>query len=270
MPTVVLITGASSGLGKALAEYLHRQGYRVYGASRRPQPAAPYPTLVMDVTDATSVENAVKALTEREPRIDVLVNNAGIGLAGPLEYLQMTNVKQVFDTNVFGVIRVCQAVLPIMRRQGEGRIIHIGSIGGEFGLPFRGAYSATKAALAILSDSLRFETKPFGIQSTTVLAGDMATPINDHRLKDTRPDDTVYAQTFEAVYAAMDHHVAHGLTAEEAAQRIEPLLRRKRLRSRYVIGPRGQELSVWLKKILPAAWMERILESYAKPVSLPG
>lgn len=264
MPQIILVTGASSGLGKALAEYLHDKGYRVYGTSRRPQPAAPFPMLVLDVTDAASVEAAVAELLSREGRIDALINNAGIGLAGPLEHLQMNNVKAVFDTNVFGAIRLCQAVLPAMRKQGRGRILNIGSIGGEFGLPFRGVYSGTKAALAIISDALRFETGRFGIQTTTVLAGDMATAINDHRLKDYRPGDEAYAETFEKVYAAMDHHVDGGLPAEEAARRIEKLLHVKKLRSRYAIGPRGQEFSVLLKKVLPASWMERILGQYAK------
>ncbi len=263
MSHIVLVTGASSGLGKALAEYLHRKGYRVYGTSRRPKPAAPYPMLILDVTDAASVEAAVSELLRREGRIDALINNAGIGLAGPLEHLQMNNVRQVFETNVFGAIRTCQAVLPAMRAQGGGRILNVGSIGGEFGLPFRGVYSATKAALAIIGDALRFEAGPFGVQTTTILAGDMATAINDHRIKDTHPGDEVYANAFESVYAAMDDHVDHGLPAEEAARRIEKLLHVKKLRSRYAVGPRGQEISLWLKKVLPAAWMERILAIYA-------
>lgn len=261
---VVLVTGASSGLGKALAEYLHRNGYKVYGTSRRPISSAPFPMLVLDVSSSESVDTAVAELLQREGRIDILVNNAGIGLAGPLEHLQMTNVKNLFDTNVFGVLRVCQAVLPAMRKQGDGRIFNIGSIGGEFGLPFRGMYSATKAALGIISDSLRFETGRFGIQTTTILAGDMQTAINDHRIKDYRPGDEAYAAVFEKVYAAMDQHVDHGLPAEEAARRIERLFRTPKLKSRYAIGPGSQVLSVWLKKILPASWMEKMLAGYAK------
>lgn len=263
MSKIVLVTGASSGLGKALAEYLHGQGYKVYGTSRRPSVAAPFPMLVLDVTDAASIDAAVAELVQREGRIDALINNAGIGLAGPLEQLQINNVKAVFDTNVFGALRVCQAVLPVMRQQNDGRIIHIGSIGGEFGLPFRGAYSATKAALAIISDAMRFETARFGIQSTIVLAGDMQTAINDHRIKDYRAGDDTYAATFERVYAAMDEHVDKGLPADEAARQIEILLRKENLRSRYVVGPEGQRLSVKLKKYLPASWMERILKRYA-------
>ncbi|HRK80329.1 MAG TPA: SDR family oxidoreductase [Saprospiraceae bacterium] len=261
---VVLVTGASSGLGKALAEYLHRNGYKVYGTSRRPVSSTPFSMLVLDVTSSESVDAAVAELLQREGRIDILVNNAGIGLAGPLEHLQMTNVKNVFDTNVFGVLRVCQAVLPAMRKQGNGRIFNIGSIGGEFGLPFRGMYSATKAALGIISDAMRFETGRFGVQTTTILAGDMQTAINDHRIKDYRPGDEAYAAVFEKVYAAMDQHVDHGLPAEEAARRIERLFRVPKLKSRYAVGPGSQVLSVLLKKILPASWMERILAGYAK------
>lgn len=264
MSKVVLITGASSGLGLALAEFLHQKGYYVYGTSRKPSGATPWNMLVMDVTDDRSVSSAVQVLLEKEGRIDVVINNAGIGLAGPMEQLALENVHRVFDTNVYGVVRVCKAVLPVMRRQGEGRIINIGSIGGEMGLPFRGLYSATKAALALATDALRHEVGIFGIQCCTVLAGDLNTAINDHRIKDCHPEDEGYRERFEKAYSAMNSNVLKGLSANEAARRIEQLIQVGRLRNRYAIGPPLQEFSVWLNKVLPAPWMEWIVSQYGK------
>lgn len=264
MSKVVLVTGASHGLGKAIAVCLHQKGYRVYGTSRQPSVETSFPMLVLDVCNVASVHAAVSFLLGREGRIDVLINNAGIGMAGPLEQVSMENVHRVFDTNVFGALRISQAVLPVMRKQGKGQIIHIGSIGGEFGLPFRGVYSATKAALSMISDAMRFETGKFGIQTTTVLAGDMQTAINDHRIKDYRPGDAVYSATFEKVYAGIDRHVNRGIPSEKAAFFVESLLRKKALRNRYVVGPPLQRLSLTLKKILPAAWMERLLTGYVE------
>jgi len=264
MNKVVLITGTSSGLGLALAEFFHQKGYQVYGTSRKPAPEMPWNMLVMDVTRDESVSSAVEKLLHREGRIDVLINNAGIGLAGPTEHLELANIHNVFDTNVYGVVRMCQAVLPAMRRQGSGKIINIGSIGGEMGLPFRGLYSATKAALALATDALRHEVSDFGIQCCTVLAGDLATAINDHRIKNFKPEDEGYRRRFEQAYSAMDKNVLKGLSANEAARRIEKLVHVKRLRNRYAIGPPLQEFSVRLNKILPASWMEWIISQYGK------
>jgi len=264
MATVVLVTGASSGLGKALAEHLHAAGYRVYGTSRHPKGDTSFPMLALDVSSRDSVEAAFAELRRLEGRLDVLINNAGIGLAGPTEHLTMDNIQRVFDTNVYGVVRVCQSALPLLRAGRAARIINIGSIGGEFGLPFRGMYSATKAALSVMSEALRFELKPFGIQVTTVLAGDMQTGINDHRIKDYRPEDVNYAATFEKVYAGIDQHVGKGLSAERAAARVAALIEVARLKPRYAVGPPMQEFSLLLKKLLPASWMERILSGYAK------
>jgi short-subunit dehydrogenase len=264
MKKVVLITGTSSGLGLALAIFLHQKGYHVYGTSRKPTATMPWNMLQMDVTDGNSITSAVDAILQQEGQIDILINNAGIGLAGPMEHLELTNIQRVFDTNVFGVVRMCKAVLPAMRKQGAGRIINIGSIGGEMGLPFRGLYSATKAALALATDALRHEVSDFGIQCCTVLAGDLATAINDHRIKDWKPEDEGYSARFEQAYAAMDKNVEKGLSANKAAQRIENLLHVKRLRNRYAIGTPMQELAVLLNKLLPSPWVEWLISQYGK------
>jgi NADP-dependent 3-hydroxy acid dehydrogenase YdfG len=142
MAKIVLVTGASSGLGKALANLLHKKGYTVYGTSRNPNPERyAFTLLQMDVQDETSVQHAINQIVTQCGRIDILINNAGIGIAGPVEQLQLSNIKEVLDTNFFGVVRTTQAVLPIMRKTGGGRIINISSIASEIALPYRAIYS---------------------------------------------------------------------------------------------------------------------------------
>ncbi|MGC8873617.1 MAG: SDR family NAD(P)-dependent oxidoreductase, partial [Chloroflexia bacterium] len=154
---VVLITGASSGIGLACARYLADRGYRVFGTSRHPEacPPEPFPMIQMDVCDDASVLRGVEAVRERAGRIDVLVNNAGIGYGGAIEDTSLEEAHRQFETNFFGALRLCRAVLPIMRAQGSGLIVNMSSIGGLIGLPFQGLYSATKFALEGMSEALR-------------------------------------------------------------------------------------------------------------------
>src|SRR5215470_2155720 len=143
---VVLITGASSGIGAACATYLHARGYRVYGTSRRPSevPAPAFPLLAMDVDDDASVRHGVAQVLAMAGRVDVAVNNAGIAIAGAVEETSDDEARAQLETNLFGVLRVCRAVLPIMRQQGGGTIVNISSVAGALGIPFQGLYSASK------------------------------------------------------------------------------------------------------------------------------
>ncbi|HQU61326.1 MAG TPA: SDR family oxidoreductase, partial [Saprospiraceae bacterium] len=182
MGKVILITGASSGLGKALAEILSTRGHIVYGTSRKPTgQLLPYRMIPMEVKDEKSIERAVQQVISNEKRIDVVINNAGIGLAGPTEQLHIDNIRELLEINVVGVARVCQAVLPHMRARRSGRIINISSIGAVIGLPYRGLYCASKSAVSIMTESLRMEIAPFGIQACCVRAGDTRTNINANR-----------------------------------------------------------------------------------------
>ena len=149
MEKVVLITGGSSGIGKAVGEYLLQKGFRVYGTSRTPEKYlnSKFPIIALDVTQTESISACVLAVLEKETKIDVLVNNAGVGITGPMEEIPETEIKNNFETNFFGPLAVIKAVLPTMRQQKSGLIINITSIAGYMGLPFRGVYSASKAAL---------------------------------------------------------------------------------------------------------------------------
>src|SRR5579859_4235258 len=138
MQKIILITGASSGFGEVIAQHLSAAGHHVYGTSRKIEQAGrPYKTLKMDVGDDASIQEAVAAIIAEQGRIDVLINNAGLGIAGPLEHVDISDVGKVFNTNIVGALRTTQAVLPYMRKQGSGRIINISSIGSENGLPYR-------------------------------------------------------------------------------------------------------------------------------------
>src|ERR1700759_3251829 len=180
---VVLVTGASSGIGLACATYLAGRGYRVYGTSRRAGTSqkGSVAMLVADVTNDLSVEQAVAAVLEREGRLDIVVNNAGMCLAGPAENTSIEAAKSQLEVNFFGAHRVCRAVLPIMRSQRAGYIVNIGSIGGLVAIPYQSMYSASKFALEGFSESLRMEVRPFGIRVVIIEPGDHKTAITENR-----------------------------------------------------------------------------------------
>lgn len=171
---IALVTGASTGIGRAIAARLAGGGYRVFGTSRDPGKAAPLPgvTLVpLDVTSEASVEQCVATLLAQAGRIDLLVNNAGIAVVGAIEEVPLAEARRQFETNYFGVVRMIQAVLPAMRRQGAGHILNVGSVAGVVPIPFAGQYSATKYALEGLTEVLRSEVRPFGIRVALVAPG---------------------------------------------------------------------------------------------------
>ena len=176
---VVLITGASSGIGKSIAAYLSQKNFKVYGTSRNPEKMASgdFEMIQLDVTEPQSIKEAVEEISNREGKIDILINNAGVGITGPIEETPESEIKKAFDTNYFGPLNVIKNVLPLMRAGGGGLIINITSIAGYMGLPYRGIYSATKGALEITAEAYRMELKQFNIKMTNVAPGDFATNI---------------------------------------------------------------------------------------------
>ncbi len=264
MAKVVLVTGASSGLGKALANLLHKKGYTVYGTSRNPNPERYAFTLLrMDVQDETSVQHAINQIVTQCGRIDILINNAGIGIAGPVENLQLSNIKEVLDTNFFGVVRTTQAVLPIMRKTGGGRIINISSIASEIALPYRAIYSASKAAVDRLTEALRMEVAHFGIDLCSIQPGDIRTEINEHRIMEYNDPDNAYRATFEKVAKTMNEEVDHGVQPTVIAEQIVAILEKQKIKKAYPLGKPMQKLSLVLKKILSPSAFERIIKQYS-------
>lgn len=264
MSKVILITGASSGLGQALAKQLSQKGYIVYGTSRKKTDTpANYQMLPMDVTQAQSVQAGIAQIIAEQGRLDILINNAGIGIAGPFEQLESASMEQALQTNFFGVVHTCQAAIPVMRRQNGGKIINISSIGALFGLPYRGVYCASKAAVDVLTESLRMELKAFNIQLCSIHAGDIQTNINANRIKNYDPKDLAYKASFEKVYAAIDADVDKGTPAEVVAAYVIRVLESRVMKRAYRVGKPMQKLSVVAKRILPATWFEKIILLYS-------
>jgi short-subunit dehydrogenase len=262
---VVLITGTSSGLGKALAEILISKGYRVWGTMRRIPADSNFSfnVIEMDVCRPESIENAIKSIIDKEGKIDFLINNAGVGLATPLESASWDKINLLYETNVFGVIHTIQQVLPYMRKSGYGRILNISSIGSEVSLPFRGLYCSTKSAINRLTESLRMEVRDFDFNCTSILAGDMATSINDNRLTETENIHQIYKKSFEKVHRHIHSEVEKGVSAMYAASKILKIMELNSWKPDYALGHRMQKISLLLRRILPKNLFEKIIFKYS-------
>lgn len=262
---VVFITGASSGIGLATATYLSKKGYRVYGTGRKPsQNDLPFTLLKMEVSDNESIKAAVNRVIEKEQRIDILINNAGMGITGPIEETPAEAMQQVFKVNFFGAIEVMKAVLPHMRNQKSGLIINITSIAGYMGLPFRGAYSASKGALELVTEAMRMEVYSFGIQITNLAPGDFATNIAAGRYTTVLNKHSVYAESYQKSLDLMNAHVDKGEDPEKIALQIEKIIQNQRPKIHYKEGTFIQKFSIVLKRILPDKWYEKMLMNHYK------
>ncbi|GGH02134.1 short-chain dehydrogenase/reductase [Polaribacter pacificus] len=266
MSKVVLITGASSGIGKSIAGYLHQRGYIVYGTSRKASISTSegFQMVQLDVLDPTSIEQAINYILEKENRLDVLINNAGMGITGPIEDTPTKEMRAVFNTNLFGAIDVAKAVLPTMRAQKSGTIINVTSIAGYMGLPYRGMYSATKGALELVTESIRMEVKPFGVQVIAVAPGDFATNIAAGRYHTPVFEESAYKKTYQENLNLMDTHVSEGLAPEVMAKAVYKILQTKQPKGHYKVGGFLEKFSVVLKRVLPDKLYEKLLMNHYK------
>lgn len=262
---VIFITGTSSGLGKAIAELCFENGHTVYGSSRNPPEENPsFKELKVDVTDQLSIQNAVKHILEKEGKIDVVINNAGLGIIGPVEYLNVADVNKVWHTNVNGLLYVLQAVLPSMRNHNAGKIVSISSIASVIALPFRGVYCASKSAGDKIIQSLRMELSQTNISCCSIQAGDIKTSINENRLKVKDLEDPFYADIVKRTNHHIDEEVNKGMSANAVALEIYHLLSLDKLPITYVVGKPLQKLSLWVKRIVSESVFEKIIASYSK------
>ncbi|NJN24928.1 MAG: SDR family oxidoreductase [Cyclobacteriaceae bacterium] len=264
MNKVVLITGASSGIGLAIATYLAQKGHIIYGASRSAPASVHFRAIQIDVTNQESVQHAIGQIMEKEGRIDVLINNAGVGSVGALEKTPMEDIKKSFEVNTFGVVRLCQAVLPHMRAQGAGLIINMSTLGSAIGLPFRSFYSASKGAMSLITESLRLETEAFGIKACTIHPGEVRTNIGEHRIVSTGRNDETYGTAMGKSLDALTEALLHGKDPALFGPFIEKLIHAKKVKRSYRIGHFQELLGVWLKGILPYYIYEWILRQYFK------
>lgn len=256
-PQVVLITGASSGVGRAAAQLLAQHGYRVFGTSRDPAGSRDTPgveLLTLDVCREDSVTACVGALVDRAGRLDILVNNAAFELAGALEETSVEEAKAQFETNFFGVVRMIRAVLPSLREQRQGRIVNISSLTGVSAIPFMGIYSASKFALEGYTEALRMEVKPFNIHVSLTEAGFLKTPMGEKR-QSTAVRLPQYEPWRRSALDAIRRYEQNAPGPGLVAETLLKIVSSRAPRLRYLIGPQAKMTSR-LMRFLPAAFYE--------------
>ncbi|MBK7946017.1 MAG: SDR family oxidoreductase [Flavobacteriales bacterium] len=258
---VILVTGGSSGLGQAMCKRLAAQGHTVFGTGRKVvhgQSDDGYTLLRMDITDEASVIAGVAEVLRIAGRIDVLVNNAGLGIQGPATDISPELALQLLDTNLLGAHRLCRAVLPAMRQQRKGLVINITSVAGNFGLPYRAFYSASKAALERYGEALAIEEQRFGITVVNVQPGEFNTPIAGARL---RPDhispehEPGYKKAMEVLGGSMHY----SRDPDELARVVARIIQHPKPKAMYLVAQGVQRVSVLAKKLLPGRMFQRMV-----------
>lgn len=237
-PQVILITGASSGFGKAIAEELVKGGYTVYGTSRKGCDSGNgVKMLSMDVRDRSSVQAAVNSVMDECGRIDVVINNAGVGISGALELATDDEIEWQMNTNFMGMVNVCNAVIPGMRVRRQGRIINISSIAGVMAVPFQGFYSASKFAIEGYSEALSMELYPFGVKVCVVEPGDFRTNFTANRAVSEATLNSEYGSCFKRTMAIIEKEENGGSKPEKLAKAVRRLVERKNPPFRTKVGP---------------------------------
>jgi NAD(P)-dependent dehydrogenase (short-subunit alcohol dehydrogenase family) len=267
MKKIILITGISSGFGKQTADLLAAAGHIVYGTVRRDVETSPSVSMLkLDLTKIESIKQTVQTVVEKEGRIDVLINNAGMHTGGPIETSPIENIKLQMDTNFIGMVNLTREVLPIMRKQGGGTIISFSSIGGLMGLPFQSFYSAGKFAIEGFSEALRMEVKQFNIKIVLINPGDFHTNNSANRRNFLAPTDAgdPYNQQYLKTMAIIEKDEAGGWEPVVLAKKLVKIVECKNPRQKYIIASFEQKLAVALKYILPGKLFAMILEDHYK------
>jgi NAD(P)-dependent dehydrogenase (short-subunit alcohol dehydrogenase family) len=264
MNKVVFITGISSGFGKSISSLLAQKGHIVYGTYRTPcEVDKRVNGLQMDVTDKEGVKRSIKQVLEKEGKIDVLINNAGMHTGGPLEIIADDLIRLQMETNFMGAVNTVKAVLPSMRGKKEGTIINITSIGGIMGLPFQGYYSASKFALEGWSEALRMELRAFNIKVIVIEPGDFHTrnTLNRINIFAANEEDGYEAQ-FTKTLKIIQHDENAGWHPDILARKISKIINKKNPAEKYIVASASQKLAVVLKHILPPKWFSAILRGH--------
>ncbi len=263
---VVLITGCSSGIGRALTEEFASRGHFVFATARRPESiedlaSDSIDTLALDVNDADSVRSAIEHCVKKQGRIDILINNAGFGLMGPVAEIDLNDMRRQFETNVIGAVAMIQAVTPVLAKQKSGRIVNIGSVSGILATPYSGAYCASKAALHQLTDSLRLELAPFGIQVILVQPGGIQSSFGQNAASGLER-----YQTEDSLYKKAAQHIAQRASISQDAATPVDVFARKTVSAILQPSPpaifrmgRNAVKMPLIKKILPVSVTDRIL-----------
>jgi short-subunit dehydrogenase len=265
MTKVILVTGASSGIGLACANALQAKGYTVYGSARdikRLQGAA-FKPVQLDVTSDASVKAAIDTIIKAEGKLDVLVNNAGNGVAGPAYAMPVENAKEQFEVNFFGVVRMCGAVLPGMISQKSGLIVNISSLAGLFGLPYQSMYSASKYAIEGYSQSLRMELRNTGVKVSIINPGDFKSDFSANRSKIafSIKNDSLEKE-YNAAVAAMEKDESIAPDPTSLAKALCKIVASSSPSHRYLVGQVGQTIVPTLKAILPGGLFEKLMNDH--------
>ncbi len=263
MKKVAIVTGGNSGIGKHTAMALYDMGCIVYEFSRRNISSENIIHITCDVTDEKTVEAAVNEVASKEGRVDILVNCAGFGISGAVEFTDLESAKKQFDVNFFGTINVTKAVLPVMRESGQGRVVNISSVAAVAHIPFQTYYSASKAAIESYTCALANEVRPYGITATAIQPGDICTPFTQARAKSFEGDD-VYGGRISRSVAGMEKDEEKGMSPEFAGRYIAKIALRKNVKPIYAIGLSYKFLST-LCKVFPCRIRNSIIGMlYAK------
>ena len=267
MPEIILITGGTSGLGLAMAQSLAEKGNIVYASGRHLPDNSPYKNLffkTLDVTKKETIETAIKDIIHEHNRIDVLINSAGIGAAAPLEEISIEEVQDVFNINLFGILRTIQQVIPVMRKNRKGMIINVSSIGGQTGLPFQGVYSSTKFALEGMTEALSIELKPFGIHVCLLEPGDYNTNVLHNRKVVKPAPDSPYSERLALFFDLLNNNIKQGRHPDKIKKLVARIVNSKRPKLRYKSGKLFEIITPAAQRLMPDRLFERIITGFYK------
>ena len=265
MGKVILVTGASSGIGLACATALQAKGHTVYGSARDVTriKSVSFKPIALDVTDDASVKAAISKIIKAEGKIDVLVNNAGNGVTGPGYAMPVESAKKQFEVNFFGVVRMCSAVLPGMIEAKGGLVVNIGSLAGLFGLPYQSMYSASKYAVEGYSQSLRMELRNTGIKVVVINPGDFKSDFTQNREKVPFPiKNEMLEKEYNSAVASMEKDESIGSSPDLIGKKLCQIVDSSSPAHRYLLGAIGQTIVPTLKRILPGGMFEKLMNDH--------
>jgi len=259
MSKVILITGTSSGFGKSIAKKLHSLGHIVIGTSRNADNIkSDYLTMSLNINDYEMSKQLIAEIVSNHGKIDILINNAGINITGPLESMEISDMKKVFETNFFSHMNVIQSVLPGMRLNQSGIIINITSIAGYLGLPFWGAYCASKASFNIIAESLNIELKKFNINVVNIAPGDYKTEILTNRVDSNIANTSPYHKEYSRVINSVNGKMEDGRDPNEVADLVLKIIKQKNPKINYLVGG-FLEKKITLKSLFPDKFFQKII-----------
>lgn len=258
MNKVVLITGASSGIGLCTAEYLSDKGYKVYGVARRQINNEKFTSFMADVNNHEQIKNVFEKVQEKEGKIDVVINNAGMGISGAIEFTDKQSVNNIFNTNVVALIDVCSLAIPYLR-QSKGKIINIGSVAGPIAIPFQACYSATKSAVETFSSALGGEVKDFNIKVVCIRPGDTKTGFTQARHKIDQNNDQFYKNRVEKSVKKMEKDEQNGMSTVAVSKLIHKAIKKRNPAPVMTVGL-GYKFLCLLAKLLPLRMVNYIVK----------